>query len=83
MVYSKNITNGSICKVLNRYDLILNTVASLTDIPYGFWGAPEAGRKIYQLFVQFDTPLNSILHEVSHYCLHVTESALSRQLRCR
>lgn len=76
MVYFENITNGSICKVLNRYNLVLNTVASHTDIPYSFWGAPEAGRKNNQLYVRADTPLHSILHEASHYV------CMSQNQRC-
>lgn len=78
MVYFENITNGSICKVLNRYDLVLNTVAPYTNIPYSFWGAPEAGRKNNQLYVRFDTPLHSILHEVSHYvCMSQNQRCLN------
>ena len=67
MVYLENITNGSIREVLNQFGLVLNCVASSTEIPYSFWGTPKAGRKYNPLFIHFDTHLHSILHEASHY----------------
>ena len=76
MVYLENITNGSIREVLNRFGLVPNCVASSTKIPYSFCGTPKAGRKNNPLFIYFDTPLRSILHEASHYVsmLHIRGS---------
>ena len=67
MVYFENIVTISLCSVLNQYGLALHQVSESHDIPYSFWGAPEAGRKNNQLFVRFDTPIHSILHEACHF----------------
>lgn len=78
MVYLDNITKGSLSKVLGRYGLELNNVADNSDIPYSFWGAPEAGRKNNELFARKDTPLHSLLHETCHYvCMRHSQRTIA------
>lgn len=63
----KQLTSQAIAPLLARYDLQLSLVLANNDIPYSFWGAPEAGRQRSVLFVRDDTPIHSILHEASHF----------------
>jgi hypothetical protein len=57
----------TLTKLFARYDLTLNYVTDQQAIPGSYWGAPEAGLRGNQLFVRADTPLNSVLHEASHF----------------
>lgn len=43
------IDTRSIFPVLNNYGLALHQVDKQTEIPYSFWGSPEAGRRKIQL----------------------------------
>lgn len=63
----KNIHPESIRSLFDRYELQLNEVAANSDIPYSFWGAPEAGRHQSQLYAREDTPIHSLLHEACHF----------------
>lgn len=67
MVCFGKIDTKSIYPVLNHYGLALHQVAKRSEIPYSFWGSPEAGRRKNQLYVCFDTPVHSILHETCHF----------------
>lgn len=53
--------------LLSRYGLDLRLVAVGEDIPGSYWGESEAGLKGSTLYVRFDTPLHSALHEASHF----------------
>jgi hypothetical protein len=63
----KQLTSQAIAPILARYQLQLSLVPDDKDIPYSFWGAPEAGRRHSVLYVRGDTPIHSILHEASHF----------------
>ncbi len=56
----------TLSRLFARYGLSLSYVAT-PAIPGSFWGAPEAGLRGHHLFVRADTPLNSVLHEASHF----------------
>jgi hypothetical protein len=53
--------------LLSRYGLDLRLVAVGEDIPGSYWGESEAGLKGSTLYLRFDTPLHSALHEASHF----------------
>jgi len=53
--------------MLNRYDMVVRTVAQGEHIPGSFWQPPEAGLVGNTLYVRDDTPVHSALHEACHY----------------
>ncbi len=53
--------------LLRPYGMQIRPVADDTEIPGGYWPAPEAGLIGDDLFVRNDTPLHSLLHEACHY----------------
>ena len=63
----QDIGFDSLLVLLDRYCLKLTLVEPSEDIPYSFWGTPEAGRLKSTLFARADTPIHSILHETAHY----------------
>lgn len=63
----KQLTTQAIAPILAHYQLQISLVPDDKDIPYSFWGAPEAGRRHSVLYVRGDTPIHSILHEASHF----------------
>tara|TARA_R110002049_G_scaffold225521_1_gene397413 strand:+ start:36669 stop:37157 length:489 start_codon:yes stop_codon:yes gene_type:complete len=63
----KNIQSPDLRSLFNRFGLILEEVDINDDIPYSFWGAPEAGRFRSTLYAREDTPIHSILHEACHF----------------
>ena len=67
MVRYQDINPHTIQVLLCRYGLALQCVDEDRDIPYSFWGNPEAGRLAEQLFIRADTPIHSLLHESCHY----------------
>ena len=63
----KNTPVEDLTALLKRYQLQLVLVADNREIPYSFWGTPEAGRLQSTLFARSDTPIHSLLHETCHY----------------
>ncbi|MSR16030.1 MAG: hypothetical protein EXR86_16070 [Gammaproteobacteria bacterium] len=60
-------------EVLAPWKLQILYVGEDADIPFSFWGAPEAGLRTATLYVRADTPINSVLHEASHFrCMDAT-----------
>lgn len=58
---------NSISDAIGPYGLKLSLVENCHDIPYSYWGAPEAGRINNTVYVRHDTPIHSIFHETCHY----------------
>jgi len=56
-----------VAELAARYGVRLVDVADARPIPGSYWGAPEAGLKGAQLYGRADTPVHSLLHELSHY----------------
>jgi hypothetical protein len=50
-----------------RYGVVLQLLADGENLPGSYWGESEAGLVGNQLYVRADTPLHSLLHELSHY----------------
>jgi hypothetical protein len=63
----RGIDRVPVALLLDRYGLDLTLVAHGEEIPGSYWGDSEAGLKGERLFARLDTPVHSILHEVSHY----------------
>lgn len=58
-------------RLARRYRLRLVRVPSGQSIPGSYWGESEAGLVNDRLCVRDDTPVHSLLHELSHYvCMH-------------
>ncbi|MET0281253.1 MAG: hypothetical protein ABW278_09040 [Steroidobacteraceae bacterium] len=53
--------------LLAPYGLALRLVPAGEDIPGSYWGESEAGLKASTLYLRFDTPLHSALHEAAHF----------------
>jgi hypothetical protein len=53
--------------LLARFGLHLVAVDSSQQIPGSYWGESEAGLIHHRLYYREDTPLQSVLHEASHY----------------
>ncbi|MEJ0087035.1 MAG: hypothetical protein WDO72_15260 [Pseudomonadota bacterium] len=57
----------SIRTLLRRYGVTLRQLAAADEVPGSYWGESEAGLQGNELHVRADTPLHSLLHELSHY----------------
>lgn len=49
-----------------RYGVAIEAIANDAPIPGSYWGEPEAGLIGRTVFVRADTPVHSVLHELSH-----------------
>jgi hypothetical protein len=67
MVHYENIDSASVKDLLNNYGIEVICLHNDKDIPYSFWGQPEAGRLGATLYVRKDTPIHSVLHEACHF----------------
>ncbi|MFT4727767.1 MAG: hypothetical protein ACI9UN_002265 [Granulosicoccus sp.] len=64
-------TSGWACldAILTPAGLLLERVPDALEIPGSHWGDEEAGLIKHTLFARLDTPVHSVLHEASHWCL--------------
>jgi len=60
------IDRDSITNLLERFGLSVEWVADDAPITASFWGDPEAGIAGHRVYIRADTPVHSMLHEVSH-----------------
>ena len=59
--------HGDVLALARRYGLRLRLLNRGETLPGSYWGESEAGLRGDELFVRPDTPLHSLLHELSHY----------------
>ena len=59
--------DGSIRALLARYGAELAECADAANLPGSYWGESEAGLRGNVLYVRADTPVHSLLHELSHF----------------
>jgi hypothetical protein len=57
----------AVVALTQRYGVVLRQCATGETLPGSYWGDSEAGLTANTLYVRADTPLHSLLHELSHY----------------
>ena len=62
-----NDAHPSLTQLTRRYGVELVSCAPDDSLPGSYWGESEAGLRGNSLYVRPDTPLHSLLHELSHY----------------
>jgi hypothetical protein len=63
--------------LVGRYGAQLIDVIDGAPLPGSYWGAPEAGLVGNRVYVLGDTPVHSLLHELSHFvCMSADRRAL-------
>jgi hypothetical protein len=75
-----SVPHPSLVDLAGRYGLRLVHRGPTEDLPGSYWGDSEAGLRGNQLYVRADTPLHSLLHELSHFVCMAPErrAALDR-----
>ena len=61
------VAQASVVELTRRFGLELRQLAAGETLPGSYWGESEAGLSGNVLYVRADTPLHSLLHELSHY----------------
>jgi hypothetical protein len=61
------VADASILRLASRYGLDLHHYAAGETLPGSYWGESEAGLRGNTLYLRADTPLHSLLHELSHF----------------
>jgi hypothetical protein len=61
------VADESLRALAARYGLTLAMNAPAAPLPGSYWGDSEAGLRGDVLYLRADTPLHSVLHELSHY----------------
>jgi hypothetical protein len=65
--------HASILALTRRYGVELRYLAAGESLPGSYWGEAEAGLRGNVLYVRADTPLHSLLHELSHFVCMTAE----------
>lgn len=58
---------ASILELTRRFGVELRHLSADETLPGSYWGDSEAGLRANVLYVRADTPLHSLLHELSHF----------------
>jgi len=58
---------ASVLALTRRFGVELRNLSQDEVLPGSYWGDSEAGLRGKVLFVRADTPLHSLLHELSHF----------------
>jgi hypothetical protein len=61
------VADASILRLASRYGVGVRHYAAGESLPGSYWGDSEAGLRGKTLHVRADTPLHSLLHELSHF----------------
>lgn len=68
--------DASVLEVVERYGAALAMCAPGENLPGSYWGESEAGLRGNTVYVRADTPLHSLLHELSHFvCMSAARRA--------
>ena len=66
----------SVLALTARFGAALVMCGADEALPGSYWGESEAGLRADQLYVRADTPLHSLLHELSHFvCMSAARRA--------
>jgi len=63
----------TVAALLRRYGIELVVCGERESLPGSYWGESEAGLRASRLYVRPDTPLHSLLHELSHFICMAAE----------
>jgi hypothetical protein len=63
----RDLADGALLPLLETYGMELIPVREGGRIPASYWGEPEAGLAGRCIFARADTPVHSVLHEMTHY----------------
>jgi len=61
------VAHASVVALTQKFGVELRQLAVGEALPGSYWGESEAGLRANLLYVRADTPLHSLLHELSHY----------------
>ena len=61
------LPDGSVLALTRRFGVELRQLSKDEVLPGSYWGDSEAGLRGNVLYVRADTPLHSLLHELSHF----------------
>ena len=61
------LPDASVLVLTSRYGAELRHLSANEVVPGSYWGDSEAGLRANVLYVRADTPLHSLLHELSHF----------------
>jgi hypothetical protein len=64
---------SSVLALTRRFDVELRHLSRDDILPGSYWGDSEAGLRGNTLYVRADTPLHSLLHELSHFVCMTSE----------
>lgn len=67
LITCTTVVTRALNALLQRFGLVTQALSAQSAIPGSFWGEPEAGLVENTLYVRWDTPLHSALHEASHF----------------
>ncbi len=66
MLRISDLVDDAVTRLVSEYGLAIERVSAGKLINGSFWGEPEAGVVGNRVFVRGDTPVHSMLHEMSH-----------------
>jgi hypothetical protein len=66
MLRISDLADDAVIGLVSEYGLAIERVSDGKLINGSFWGEPEAGVVGNRVFVRGDTPVHSMLHEMSH-----------------
>lgn len=61
------LPQADVLALIHRYGARLRHLSPGEALPGSYWGDSEAGLQGNEVFVRDDTPLHSLLHELSHF----------------
>jgi len=61
------VADAAVMALAHGFGVVLRHCATDETLPGSYWGDSEAGLRANVLYVRDDTPLHSLLHELSHY----------------
>ena len=64
--------HASVTRLVRRFGAELRQLTPGETVPGSYWGESEAGLQGDVVYVRADTPLHSLLHELSHYVCMTT-----------
>lgn len=79
MLLISDLATSSIMELLRKYGISIEIVPAGHPIIGSFWGEPEAGIVGDRVFVRGDTPVHSLLHEMSHIICMTPERRMTAE----